>query len=1463
MILITSPVLQIIFSVSLEHMLPSIADGVVAGISLLSWSLHAMFVWNLRYLHENSLRGPLSAVIAFMIVLASCAIHVHTAIARHISQSPNSSKTEEVATYVNASASLIYLMSLMPNHPRIYQTNLHLQINDEDGSSEPLTWDRIRSYGAVNRSREVEEYIAEKGVGCFSWLTFYWVQPLMSRGAIMNISSVNDLFLLPDRINTQNIDSKFKQVLFDLHYQSNLKNSLYHEDENDISRRLYDDLPSVLNNSTGGQIKLFKALNKTFGKEYYSLGVLKLVADSLGFAGPVLLNYLVSFIEAKSDHSYKGYLFALGLFLTTFLGTLCSTQFDYNVQVVAYKMRSALVTTIYRKSLLVSGVAQSRFSSGEIVNFMSTDTDRILNYCPSFHAFWSLPFQVSVSLLLLYQQVGLAFLAGVAFALLLIPINRWIAGKIGQLSTEMMAHKDDRVKLMNELLFGIRVVKLYSWEKHFTALITDIRNNELRCLKGRKYLDAMCVFFWATAPVLMSILTFTTFVLLGHQLTAAKVFTSLSLFLMLISPLNSFPWVINGLVEAWVSLKRVEKFVCLPDSDAQQYYSSSDGADNEPVIDINNASFTWMSPERTACATNRAAVFESSPQEPCIMKTQDLEGIHLKIFQGQYIGIVGKVGSGKSSLFSAIIGEMRKKQGEITVHDLDEGFAYVGQESWIQHATIRDNILFGRPYVCQKYDSVLEACALVDDLKVMPAGDMTEVGENGITLSGGQRARVALARAVYQDKAVYLLDDPLSAVDAHVAKHIYTNCIMGLLRGKTRLLCTHHVKFLNRADYVILMEAGRIVHSGRVVRIVLSDEQNKSSESVTSGQESSQDEKGNNLVQEEDQEKGAVKGFVYKTYWRAVGSCLSPLVLVTLFLMQASRNGGDWWLSYWVSHSPTAPGNQTYYIREMTGRIGLTKNWFGSNFSESPVRNQTDDKLMFYLGVYGGLAGANSFFTLLRSFLFAYGGLCAAQVIHKRLLMAILKAPLTFFDVTPIGRIVNRFSSDLYAVDDSLPFTLNIFLAQSYGIFGTLVLTCYGLPWFAICLVPMAAIYYKIQHYYRFTSRELKRLSSVTLSPIYAHFSETITGLPTIRSMRHSQRFCEENKRRLDTNQRAQYATQLSSSWLDLRLRMLGVAMVTCLSLIAVIQHQLTTVDAGLVGLAISYSLSVTNLLGGVVMFFTATEKEFVSVERCQHYIQETPSERWEGPLFPPSMWPENGVVEFDTIWLQYRDTLTHALKGVSFKTRPREKIGIVGRTGAGKSSLFLALFRLVEIGQGRILVDDVDISHLDLQDIRTRFAIIPQDPFLFSGTVRMNLDPTNSYSDADVWSAIGRCHLHSCIDQMGGLGAVLAQKGREFSVGQRQLLCLARAMLTKAKVLCIDEATASVDMETDNLIQTTIRHEFRESTVLTIAHRIHTVLDSHRVLVLKDGRVAEFASPGDLLQNTNSLFYNLVYGNN
>ncbi|CAH1791548.1 unnamed protein product [Owenia fusiformis] len=1444
----------------------SMVDIVTCIVCALSWILHFGFVRRLRKLYHLSLRGPLSLIVAYLFTAAAIGIKLRTVILQALDENPHLTKVKEYTTYITGGLHLIYLLTLVPGKRNSVLNSYDIDtvgINADVG--DPLLSSSVQQnfYGGVTRpSPHLGN--GEDGSNFLSKLSFWWVQPLVMKGSREKLSSPDDLFILPNKLNTRSIDMKFSSKLEKIQNEEQM--------DSDTSNSANPDITF----SDGKKRRSFlKALHKTFGCEYYLLGVLKLLADGLGFAGPLLLNLLISYMENKSEPIEHGYLYASGLFLSTFLSAILSSQFTYHVTLVGLKIRAAIITTIYQRTLGANSVSLSKFSTGEVVNFMSTDTDRIINFCASFHQFWSLPFQIAVSLFLLYQQVGLAFLAGLGFALLLIPINRWLANKIGELSNEMMTQKDSRVKVMNEILYGIRVIKFYAWEQHFTQKIDNLRAAELKSLKGRKYLDALCVYFWATTPVLISILTFTTYALLGHQLTAAKVFTSLALFNMLIGPLIAFPWVLNGLMESLVSIKRVQKFLQLDQLDLNKYYNQRAQHKPDDVITIHNGTFSWQRQDgRPMRAIPDGEESIEAPAEREVMLTSSgtlkLNRISVNIKKGTLVGVIGKVGSGKSSLLNAVLAEMTREGGTISVENLNEGFGYVAQEAWIQHATVKENILFGKLFDVEKYDKVLEVCALEDDLKILPGGDNTEVGENGVTLSGGQKARISLARAVYQDKDVYLLDDPLSAVDAHVAAHLFHQCIMGALKDRTRILCTHHIKYLKHADVVLVMKDGAIVEEGSPQDVLshlnFNDLKDGNPETKRTNEKSEKSESANEkeedvgLVQEEEQDEGAVKMEVYKMYWNSVGKCLAPCVLVALLLMQASRNVNDWWLSFWVTHSHKHPGaivNASSLLDNSVSIVQYSTTTPNSSFHHLV---EASDNVTYYLTVYGLLAAANSIFTLFRAFLFAYGGICAAYVIHNKLLAAILKAPVSFFDTTPIGRIINRFSSDLYSIDDSLPFIMNILLAQFYGVIGTIVITCYGLPWFSLLLIPLAIFYYFIQHYYRKTSREVKRITSVTLSPIYAHFSESIVGLTSIRAFRESKRFMKDNAVKLTDNQRAQYAGVAVNQWLNIRLQMLGVAMVTGVAFIAVLEHHFQTVNPGLVGLAISYALSVVNLLSGVVTSFTETEKQMVSIERAAHYIENVPEEKRDGILHVPPYWPIQGAIQFNRVVLQYRDGLPNALNGVSFETSPSEKIGIVGRTGSGKSSLFLALFRLVELKGGQIVIDGINISHLDLQDLRSHLAIIPQDPFLFSGTVRDNLDPTSVYDDAELWNTLERCHLKETVERLGGLDAEVAERGRHFSLGQRQLVCLARAMLTQAKVLCIDEATASIDIETDTHLQDTIRKEFSQNTVITIAHRINTVMDSDRVIVMNKGKVAEFDSPTKLLENSKSMFSRLVY---
>uniref|UniRef100_A0A4W3JI11 ATP-binding cassette, sub-family C (CFTR/MRP), member 10 n=1 Tax=Callorhinchus milii TaxID=7868 RepID=A0A4W3JI11_CALMI len=1289
--------------------------------------------------------------------------------------------------------------------------------------------------------------VEEDGAGCLSRLFYLWLNPMMERGRSGELSRPCDVCLLPPALEIRQVEERMAEC-----WQRCRGASWVSAGQGDPSKSWRgleqpEVAPSLVEQE---ELCLLSVFHRAFGRRYYMLGLLKLMASMLGFVGPLLLSCLVTYMESDSQPVSLGFAYALGLCLSTLTAAFLSNQFSYQVLKVSLEARAAMVCAVYRKALRVNATTLSSFTTGEIVNFMSTDTERLMNFFPSFHELWSLPLTFAVTLYLLHLQVGVAFLGGLGVAILLVPLNKVIASKIIQSTSDMLQHKDARVKLMTEILFGIRVLKFYTWEKHFISMVQSCRKKELSCIKVINYLDAVCVYTWAALPVVISILTFMTYVLLGHKLTAPKVFTTLALVEMLIMPLNNFPWILNGILEAKVSLERIQRFLKLSDQDLSSYYTTS--TDGCWAVKLHDATFSWV--HQRASASDLSQPDSSSSQEGSL----ELCNLNLRVKQGALVGVLGKVGCGKSSLLAAITGEINRKDGTVSVSVLERGFGLTTQEAWIQHMTIQDNILFGKEFDAKRYHDVIEACALSEDLNMLPAGDQTEVGENGITLSGGQKARIALARAVYMDQDLYLLDDPLAAVDSDVAGHLMEQCIMGILKDKTRILCTHRAEFLNKADVLVLMDNGRIIRADTPAEILPLVQATSSIHSKEAYDIVCTDSV---QVSEEDKKVGAVTLRVYSAYWHAVGCCLAFSILVSLLLMQASRNVSDWWLSNWISnlqHQSNMSGNGSSTSSSTFPHLLL----FYSNLFISPVTvgGNLSSQVKFYLTVYGCIAASNTVFTALRAFLFAYSAIRAATTIHNKLLKQVLKATVTFFDMTPVGRIVNRFSSDLYCMDDTLPFILNIFLANLFGLLGTVIVIIYGLPWIVLMLLPLAALYFHIQRYYRCTSRELKRLSSLSLSSIYTQFSETLTGLSTIRASRAMDRFEWENASRLETNQRCLFASGTAIQWLDIRLQMVGVAVVTAIAAIAVIEHQMKVGDPGLVGLALSYALSITNVLSGLVSNFTQTEMQMVSVERIEEYSTEIPTEPQHSTLQVPDTWPAQGLVEFRDVVLRYRPGLPRALNRVNFQIRVGERVGIVGRTGSGKSSMFLALFRMVELSEGQILIDGIDTKAVSLEELRSRLAIIPQDAFLFSGSVRENLDPLGRHTEQQLLRVLKQCHLLQLVNRMGGLGAELGEKGRNLSAGQKQLVCLARALLTQAKVLCIDEATASVDQRTDQLLQQTIREEFADKTVLTIAHRLNTVMDSDRVLVMQAGRVKEFDSPLVLSQKQNSHFYQLLH---
>ncbi|TKR89661.1 hypothetical protein L596_013728 [Steinernema carpocapsae] len=1245
----------------------------------------------------------------------------------------------------------------------------------------------------------------DESVGFLSRMFFCWVNPLIKKGYSGQLQRVDDLFQLPPSLKISHIQEVFEE-----------------------------NSPSQFTDAEN--FSLAKSLWRSFGIVYMAVGLGKLFGDVLSFAGPILLHFLVTWLEVKtalpldSKNTHEGlelsygYLYAFCMFAASFLSAVSSINYNFYVNKVSLRIRAATVTALYDHITRVPMHKLSGFSSGEIINFMSTDIDRIVNFCNSFHAFWSLPMQLAIALFLLHREVGTAFLSGLIAAILMVPLNKYITIKIGQMSTKMMECKDKRMQLISETMRGIRSVKLCNWEDYFEKRISDLRQKELKYLKARKYLDALCVYLWASAPVLITIAIVTTYtVWLQEHLTAAKVFTSLALVNILIMPLNAFPWVLNGLVESWVSLKRLNRFFELKTIDLHEYYKQI--LDEKQKMASKNATFSWDG-------------------ETPVVSDISFEGKESSI-----IAVVGPVGCGKTTLLEGLLGETLSNGRKVEIHQssINQGIAYVSQDCWLRRGTVMENILCGSSYQHHFYKKCIEATALESDIKNMPGGDQYVIGDEGSTLSGGQRARLALARAAYQDNDVYLLDDPLASVDCHVGEHIWDQCIENLLkkRGKLVIIATHYVRYLKNVDEIIVLGAdGRIRKQGPPAEI-LPEIQNISEDTpkyglqelTTSSSSDSLESAERIIPQSEQKEVGTVKIGVYGSYIRATGYFLFGSILVAIVAMQASKNFSDFWLSKWTekSKNDSQPHHDLQYP-----------------FNKRPIyaikEDESWNQTIFYLTVYGCLAGANTIFTLIRAFLFAYGGVVSAKNLHKNVLRKVLRASLAWWDSTPAGRVTNRLCADVYTVDDSLPFQLNICLASFFNLMGALILMFFALPTLIPFVVVIGIVYYALQRYYRFTTCEVKRLTTVSLSPLYSHISDTVNGLSTIRAHRFVERFYEMLKDRLTDNIRAQYAALASGQWLSVRLQMMGVLMVTVIAFTAVIQSEFLQVDSGMVALAITYALTMTGLLNSLLSSFIDSEKELVSVERIADYIEniEDEEDNAAGRDFSESL---RGEISFNCVSLRYGLGLPLALENLSLNIGAGQRVGIVGRTGAGKSSILQALLRAHPIESGRIFIDGVDSASINLRSLRSQFAVVTQRPFVFSGTLRDNFTVGGIVSDADILAIVQRVGFSDFVTKAGGLDGEIKESGSNFSSGEKQILSICRLILSKPKIVLIDEATAHMDDKTHSTMMEVIHERLPNTTVISIMHRLHGLENFDLIVQMNNGKVAQ-QGPATLFLN-------------
>ncbi|KAB1254396.1 ATP-binding cassette sub-family C member 9 [Camelus dromedarius] len=1213
---------------------------------------------------------------------------------------------------------------------------------------------------------------------------------------------------------------------------------------------------------------IWLAMYRAFGRPILLSSTFRYLADLLGFAGPLCISGIVQRVnetqngtnnttgisETLSSKEFleNAYVLAVLLFLALILQRTFLQASYYVTIETGINLRGALLAMIYNKILRLStsNLSMGEMTLGQINNLVAIETNQLMWFlflCPNL---WAMPVQIIMGVILLYNLLGSSALVGAAVIVLLAPIQYFIATKLAEAQKSTLDYSTERLKKTNEILKGIKLLKLYAWEHIFCKSVEETRMKELSSLKTFALYTSLSIFMNAAIPIAAVLATFVTHAYAsGNNLKPAEAFASLSLFHILVTPLFLLSTVVRFAVKAIISVQKLNEFL-LSDEIGEDSWRTGEGS--LPFESCKK--HTGVQPKtinRKQPGRYHLDSYEQSTRRLRPVETEDiaikvtngyfswgsglatLSNIDIRIPTGQLTMIVGQVGCGKSSLLLAILGEMQTLEGKVHWSNRNRySVAYAAQKPWLLNATVEENITFGSPFNKQRYKAVTDACSLQPDIDLLPFGDQTEIGERGINLSGGQRQRICVARALYQNTNIVFLDDPFSALDIHLSDHLMQEGILKFLQDdkRTLVLVTHKLQYLTHADWIIAMKDGSVLREGTLKDIQTKDVElyehwktlmNRQDQELEKDMEADQttlerktlrramySREAKAQLEDEDEEEEEEEDeddnmstvmrlrtkMPWKTCWRYLtsgGFFLLFLMIFSKLLKHSVIVAIDYWLATWTSEysiNNTEKADQTYYV---------------AGFSI--------------------LCGAGIFLCLVTSLTVEWMGLTAAKNLHHNLLNKIILGPIRFFDTTPLGLILNRFSADTNIIDQHIPPTLESLTRSTLLCVSAIGMISYATPVFLVALVPLGVAFYFIQKYFRVASKDLQELDDSTQLPLLCHFSETAEGLTTIRAFRrvnvHETRFKQRMLELTDTNNIAYLFLSAANRWLEVRTDYLGA----CIVLTASIASISGSSNSGLVGLGLLYALTVD-------------------------------------PSQVPEHWPQEGEIKIHDLCVRYENNLKPVLKHVKAYIKPGQKVGICGRTGSGKSSLSLAFFRMVDIFDGKIVIDGIDISKLPLHTLRSRLSIILQDPILFSGSIRFNLDPECKCTDDRLWEALEIAQLKNMVKSLpGGLDAVVTEGGENFSVGQRQLFCLARAFVRKSSILIMDEATASIDMATENILQKVVMTAFADRTVVTIAHRVHTILTADLVIVMKRGNILEYDTPESLLAQEDGVFASFV----
>ncbi|KAI5957926.1 hypothetical protein CANMA_004358 [Candida margitis] len=1395
---------------------------------------------------------------------------------------------------------------------------------------------------------------------------FWWLAPVMNTGYQRTLQP-DDMFYLTDDIKVQKMaDDFYRYMSNDIDRSKQKHIAAKCKERGETVETTSVDPEEDLKDYELSKFLTVWALAKTFKWQYTWACVCLALSNAGQTTMPLLSKKLIKYVELKAYGQEpgigKGLGYSFGTTAMVFIVGVLINHFFYRSMITGAQAKAVLTKALLDKSFKLSAEAKHKYSVGKITSMLGTDLSRIdfaLGFQPFIIVF---PIPIAIAIAILIVNIGVASLVGVGILLVFMVGIAFSTGKLIAYRKKANHYTDSRVNYIKEALNNLKVIKFYSWEPPYHENISDLRKKEMKIIYRMQVLRNVVTSFAMSLTLFASMTAFLVLYAISNgKRDPASIFSSLSLYNTLTQQVFLLPMALATGADAFMGISRVGDFMSQSEINPEENAIEAppdvqEWMDKESLsIDVEDASFEWEifedDEEKDGKNSKKNGSKKRKSEENIILDVQDsessltkgldgssssevssaedahfegLNNIDFKIKKGEFVVITGLIGSGKSSLLSAMSGFMKRTSGSVNVN----GSLLLCGYPWVQNSTVKDNIIFGSEFDEEKYKKVIYACSLEADLELLPAGDRTEIGERGITLSGGQKARINLARAVYANKDIILLDDVLSAVDARVGKHIMNNCLLDLLKEKTRVLATHQLSLIGSADRVIFLNGDGSIDVGtfeelkernpgfdklmaynsesheedeeeeenleeiaeedlfeddkRVVERQLTRRSTRTVTSVGAFPEEEYDEADEEarhheynldeqadgkLIGDEERAVNAISKEIYARYFELGSGRLTPWVMLPLLLFfivvaTFSQIFTNTWLSFWTEYKFDKP-----------------------------------DK--FYIGIYIMFAFL-SFILLTIEFIILVKITNTASVMMNVLAVKkVLHAPMSFMDTTPMGRILNRFTKDTDVLDNEIGDQLRFFLYVFANIIGVVILCIIYLPWFAIAVPFLGMLFVSISNYYQASAREIKRLEAVQRSLVYNNFNETLSGMATIKAYKATERFIGKNNYLIDRMNEAYYITIANQRWLAIHMDFVATLFALLIALLCV--NRVFNVSASAVGLILSYVLQIAGQLSMLIRTFTQVENEMNSAERLNSYATDLPV---EAPYVitentPPPNWPTQGNITFDHVSLAYRPGLPLVLKDLNFTVNPIEKIGICGRTGAGKSSIMTALYRLSELDSGRIEIDGIDISKLGLRDLRSKLSIIPQDPVLFRGTIRTNLDPFNEHEDDRLWDALRRTGLieESRLESVkkqsksttkpatGEISEKTTEKatatpdslalhkfhldqaveddGSNFSLGERQLIAFARALVRDSKILILDEATSSVDYETDSKIQKTIIREFKDCTILCIAHRLKTILNYDRILVLDKGEVKEFDTPWNLFNARGSIFQQMCERSN